>query len=320
MRSIFPRFIIACALALPLSAPVTAQAGPPGKSDVATDKARELHVEADSLYKQGQYARARVSYIAAWALKKHWQIAGSLGDTEVKLGMFRDAAEHLAYYMRASPNQPPSQEAQKLFREARSKIGTLNVTVDVAGAEVVVDGKLVGKTPLEDPVFVEPGHHTIEARLGAKLTTIESAVAAGDEKAIPLSLTASATRSGPSVPLIIAGSATSGVALITGIALFAVASTKASDADAQLAKIKQAGTVCARDAAAGPCGDLRSINASADTLHNASIPLLVIGGTVAAATVAYALWPRAKQERAAAVRVIPALGPAGTGVWLTGAF
>ena len=89
---------------------------------------------------------------------------------------------------------------------------------------------------------------------------------------------------GPTLPPIIPGRAPARLAPLPYIALFAVASAKASDADAQLAKIKQAGNVCARDAATGPCGDLRSTNASADTLHNASIPLLVIGGTVAAAT------------------------------------
>src|SRR5262249_23238611 len=37
--------------------------------------------------------------------------------------------------------------------------------VNQKGAVVLVDGKEVGRAPLEDDVFVEPGSHAIEARL-----------------------------------------------------------------------------------------------------------------------------------------------------------
>jgi hypothetical protein len=59
-----------------------AQPAPAPSGDVQTDKARELHIEADALYRRGDYAKARASYLAAWALKQHWQIAGSLADCE----------------------------------------------------------------------------------------------------------------------------------------------------------------------------------------------------------------------------------------------
>ncbi|HTN84083.1 MAG TPA: PEGA domain-containing protein [Sorangium sp.] len=41
----------------------------------------------------------------------------------------------------------------------------MTVTVGVAGAEVLVDGKVVGRAPVEGEVFVEPGEHRVEARL-----------------------------------------------------------------------------------------------------------------------------------------------------------
>ena len=67
----------------------------------------------------------------------------------------------------------------KLYEDARAETGPITIAVDLPGADVVVDGKVVGKSPLEDPVFVEPGHHTIEARLGAKPSTLEGEVAQG---------------------------------------------------------------------------------------------------------------------------------------------
>jgi hypothetical protein len=38
----------------------------------------------------------------------------------------------------------------------------------MASAEVLVDGKAVGTAPLASEVFVEPGAHTIEARLSRR--------------------------------------------------------------------------------------------------------------------------------------------------------
>jgi hypothetical protein len=329
MRSIFLRFIIVCPLALTLSAPVAAQAGPPGRSDVVTDKARELHMEADALYKQGQYARARASYIAAWALKQHWQIAGNLGETEVQLGLYRDAAEHLAYFMRnlPDPSSPDGSErmtvAKKLYQKARSNIGTLNVSVDVAGAEIVVDGKIAGKAPLEDPVFVDPGHHTIEARLGAKLATAEVDVTAGAERSVPITLAAPPTPRGPSVPVIVAGSTVAGVALVTGIGLLAGAASKSPSVQSQSAAITAAGHTCAEGAASydARCDDLHSTAAAGDRMNRAGIGLLVGAGVVGAGTLIYALVPRtAAPSRSAALRVAPALSPGYSGLSFSGTF
>ena len=49
--------------------------------------------------------------------------------------------------------------------KARAKVGALAITVDPPGAEVLVNGLSVGKTPLQDVVFVDPGPVFVEARL-----------------------------------------------------------------------------------------------------------------------------------------------------------
>jgi len=109
-----------------------------GKGDVlVTDKARDLFVEGNALFKKGDYGRARAAYLAAFALKRHWQIAGNLGDCEMKLGMFRDAAEHLAFAVREAGKEGESTEAhRKVLELAKAKVGALAVSVSEAGAEV----------------------------------------------------------------------------------------------------------------------------------------------------------------------------------------
>ncbi|APR85896.1 Dihydrolipoamide acetyltransferase [Minicystis rosea] len=133
-------------------------------------QARELWAEGTSAFNHGQLERARLLFLSAFRAQHHWQIAGSLGHVEMMLGRHRDAAEHLSMFLRESrdlPNADPRDRVmltQELER-ARARIGVVNVSVDRAGAEVFVDGASVGKAPLADPVFVEPGKHLIEIKM-----------------------------------------------------------------------------------------------------------------------------------------------------------
>ena len=293
--------------------------------DALTDKARVLYDEAAISYQKSKYAEARASLLAAWSLKKHWQIAGSLGGCEVQLGLYREAAEHLAYFMRLSPNKPPSADTKKLFETATSKLGTLVISVDARGADLVVDGKFIGKSPMEDPVFVEPGHHTIEARLGSKRATVEADTPAGSSRKLPLTLVNASTprgidSDGPSRALVIGGAIASAAALGTGIAFVAVAGGKASDADAVLAQLKSSGTTCLVPPQAGPCEPLLSLRQNQGTFHNVGVPMLVGGGIGAIGTAIYALWPRSKSEPTMGLRALPAINPGSAGMWLTGTF
>ena len=52
----------------------------------------------------------------------------------------------------------------ELRREIRGMVGHLRVRVEEAGAEVVVDGRVVGKSPL-DPFVLAPGEHQVEVSL-----------------------------------------------------------------------------------------------------------------------------------------------------------
>jgi hypothetical protein len=133
-------------------------------------QARELYVEGAKAARTGHAERARLFYTSAWRAQHHWQIAGSLGHVELSLGHYRDAAEHLAFFLRETRDlqtidaRDRSTLAWDLER-AKAKIGVVTTLVEPVGAEVLVDGAPLGRAPLADPVFVDPGRHVIEARL-----------------------------------------------------------------------------------------------------------------------------------------------------------
>ena len=324
---IFHLSSVLCVLgAIGISAPSAAQPklAPTSSAVAATDRARALHREGAVLFEQKKYEDAYVAFVAAWALKRHPQIAANLADCEVKLGKYRDAAEHFTFMVR-DPNgesQPEEkQEAQRRLKEVQAKIGTLVIAVNVGSAEVLLDGKPIGMSPLQEPVFVDPGSHTIEARkdgyVSAKTTTV---VAAASSSPLTIELQSAEQREGKSTGLIVGGAALSAVLLGSGIAFLAVSGGKATEADLTLAQLKSSGITCLVPPQPGSCEQLLSLRRGQGTFHNVGVPMLVGGGLGAIATAAYALWPRATSEPTTGLQVLPAIGPGSAGMWLTGSF
>jgi hypothetical protein len=115
-----------------------------------------------------------------------------LGQTELSLGKYRDAAEHVTF---AIENLPASKAEEMLpllkedLAEAKAHITTLRITVDQPDADVALDGRILAKSSLDTDLFVDPGKHTITAT-HAELGSTESAIdtKAGEESKIALQL------------------------------------------------------------------------------------------------------------------------------------
>ncbi len=160
-------------------------------ADPQKDGAKKLE-EGLRAQKAGQHDKAREALDAAFRIERKPDTALALARSEMQLGKARDAAEHLAFFLREGQAAKPEdrQAAEKMFAEAKAKVGSVIVNVDIAGAEVRVDGTTIGTSPLSGAVFVEPGARTLEARKeGAPEVKKELAVAAGTESTVDLMLT-----------------------------------------------------------------------------------------------------------------------------------
>ncbi len=264
MRTFPSPLLTLCTLSavLAVGTPGLAQlpAGPTGssKDDALSDTARELFVKGVKAWEQQKWEQCRAALLAAWGIKKHPQVAGNLAACEAKLGLYRDAAEHVSYFLRElKADSPPERRAlgEAVLKEARTKIATVTVKVDVAGAEVLVDGKSVGVAPLEGPVFLEAGHHTVEARrdLDPSVRKAVVLVAGGTEEvsiqvkpavvvAPPVASTAVVAPPPPepaprSLWPVVTGAGVAAVFLGGGIGFTVVSNGKAADADAKRAEL-----------------------------------------------------------------------------------
>lgn len=142
-----------------------------------------------------QWAKALEAYQVAWAIKRDWQLAANLGRAELTLHKYRDAAEHLSYVLREAPpslaTEAPAEwnDLRQMLRKARAKVGALIIIVEQPGAEVLVNGLIVGEAPLSALVFVDPGEVTVEARAkGFALGSVLIKAVAGREQGVSLAL------------------------------------------------------------------------------------------------------------------------------------
>jgi hypothetical protein len=319
--------------ALVHAAPSGAQTptGIPAPPDEAlSETARELFAKGVAAAAQQRWDQCRAAFLAAYGVKPHPQIAGNLSACEVKLGMYRDAAEHVSIFLRAQrPDAPPERRAaaDAVLREASAKVATAHLDVGPSGAEVRLDGHPVGNAPIVVPLFMDPGAHLVEVRQDGYVTVkrpVDAVAGASTEIKIELAPVATppkgsgdpvVTARRSAVPGIVLG-AVAVVGVATGVGLYVVSVGDRSNADTLTNAILDAKHSCVPGAANfdARCAETHSAAATSDALHNAGVGTLIGAGAVAVATGAYFLWPAAR------VSVVPVAGKSGAGLWMHGSF
>ncbi|WP_437990160.1 PEGA domain-containing protein [Sorangium sp. So ce145] len=149
---------------------------------------------ASTLVTLGDRAEARPAF----------DVAYNVGSAAYQQGKHALAAEHLSFALRHWPllsavaHLKPT--AQQRLATSRAHVGALAVTVSAPLAEVRVDGKPAGKAPLAGEIFVEPGEHTVEARLDGYAPALKTVrVAKGETAAVTLTLAATKSDSDAAV-------------------------------------------------------------------------------------------------------------------------
>ncbi|WP_437757938.1 PEGA domain-containing protein [Sorangium sp. So ce1389] len=335
---------VAVALISPVAgAQQTATPAVAEETDALTDKARQLYEEGRQAAGAGKWADAHASFLAAWAIKPHYQIASNLGVTCLKLGRNREAAEYLTRYLREAPatKVKERQSAEASLREALAKVASVTVQVAPQGAVVTVDGTTVGKAPLADPVFLDPGKHEIGARLDGHVPGTRPFVAAAggiDKVVFQLERTpASGVVVGPGpggtttpIPprddvrtaVLVGGGVVAGVGVGAGVLLTVLANGRAGDARRLRAEVVAEDKEHRKCPAVNPqkCEDLSDAVDARVTLSNSALWSFVAGGAVGVGTLIYGLVTMESAATSRSVRVTPLLGPQAAGISASGSF
>lgn len=351
--------LLACSLLVPRIG--SAQTQP---SDAASETHPEARQRVSALMRQGleEFRRknlegARSAFAEAWAIEHHSAIAANLGDMELRLGRYRDAAEHWSYYLRNAPPERDRSDARSAIAECRKHVASLTISA-VSGVEVVVDGHVVGTTPIDQELWMDPGTHSVAGRFQDRTTANqEISLVAGDARQLALAAPAPSVSSPPPLPVattptpaakpressgtslrapvLVAGSVFTAIAAGAGI-IFASKWQRESDAaESQKAKINaaivqashsqvaDAGRAC-RPPDGQPAAGCDALAANVESARRAKTSTQVAfisAGVLGVGTLAaLVLWPKSSSTDAQGVRVSPWSDASGAGLSAFGTF
>jgi hypothetical protein len=171
------------------------------------EEAQRLLKEGRALLKKGDYSQAVIVLMKAQGTYPSAEIQLEIAAAYEGMGSEVDAAQ-LYEELRAGEALfgKDKERCEKRLAELRTKLGRLVIRCRVKDAEVTVNGKEVGKTPLLYPVYVEPGDVTVTVKTPAREVKQDHTLAAGQEKRLEISMreppkaAAAAQPAAPSLP------------------------------------------------------------------------------------------------------------------------
>ena len=152
------------------------------KEETPQEKAAKYVKQGARAAAAGQWDDAHAEYSIAWSIDRSWEAAAGLGKAAYKTQHYAEALARLAFYLREAPATKVSPkeraEVEGWIQDAKAKTGTV-VLKGPAGDDVLVDGEDAGKTPLAEPIVLDPGKHKVEVRRGAQGETRIAEITAG---------------------------------------------------------------------------------------------------------------------------------------------
>jgi hypothetical protein len=208
-----PHAIFLLALAL-LLAPLSARAqSAPEAAPTSTAKAPDANAKKEAarrfehaikLYEDSDYVLALAEFERVYELVPDYRVLYNIAQVNIQLGRYARALRTLREYVsRGGSELPPDRrsavQADLAFLEART--ATVKVDVQPEGAEVSIDGVVVGKAPLVEPLVVDVGGRRVQARSSGYVTVDQTlTLAGGDWRQITLKLEPEPTAVAKPVP------------------------------------------------------------------------------------------------------------------------
>jgi tetratricopeptide (TPR) repeat protein len=122
-----------------------------------------------------RFGEAVVEFERAFELWPDFRVLYNIGNVRVALGRFTEAVDAYQAYLDKGAAEIPEarqREVRDAIAAQQAHVATITVHAAVDGAEIRLDGRLVGLSPLPAPVRVNEGKHTLEALLPGRPTQL----------------------------------------------------------------------------------------------------------------------------------------------------
>lgn len=115
------------------------------------------------LLQQGEFAQALAQFKEAYELVPSPKIYFNFGIAYVGLARYSEALESFEKFTQEAKNASSGNlaDARQQIDSLLGKVERVQVTSDRDGAEVSIDGRSYGLTPLAHPIYVDPGAHQL---------------------------------------------------------------------------------------------------------------------------------------------------------------
>jgi hypothetical protein len=157
-------------LAVALARPAPAAAQSPPADPTADDpqaRAGESFELGMRLMEEQNWSGALAAFERAYQLAPHYAVLFNIGFCQKQLQRYPEALASFERYLADGGEQVRPEkraEAEQAIADLRLLLAEVVVTVDRDGAEVLVDERVHGTSPLAEPLVLGAGHHVVIAR------------------------------------------------------------------------------------------------------------------------------------------------------------
>jgi hypothetical protein len=319
------------------AAPRAASADDPPPPETADS----LYNQGNEAYDRGDFALAFELYSGAFKLRKSYDVARNLGVTELKLGKYKLAVQHLSYSLSLYPSNRADTKKQVVewLEQAKAEVGSVHILLDPESAACKLNGAALSREEQGGDIVVDPGDVEVECGgvAGHRTGKSTASVKKGERVEVSVKLERAASVQGPKGPgpvstsghmrrtvLWMSGAIVSVASIGVGVTTGILSIAKAGEADGMLADLREKTgrkAPCAAPAAPG-CEGLLALRREQDALGNTAFWTLITGGVMAAATTFYGTvtQPPAGPAPLKKAAVLPVIAPGAGALVISGSW
>jgi tetratricopeptide (TPR) repeat protein len=175
------------------TASFAALAAPPEPpSDAAVAEASQHFTKGVQLFKEWSFDAALAEFRRAYALAPSYRVLYNIAQVNYETHNYVEALKGFRQYLSEGGSDVPKDRQTQVeadIRKLEGRVGYLEVTSNIAGAQVSVDEVPVGTLPIRAPILVNPGVRRVSAsKAGYAMTARNVTIAGGDHAQLQLDL------------------------------------------------------------------------------------------------------------------------------------
>ena len=174
-----------------LAVPGTGLVAPTARAQDVRSRAREQFQRGVAAFEAGRYEEALAAFQEAFRLKPHPSVRLNMAACYEELDRPLEALVHYRAYLAEASDAPRERvrEVKAAIRKAERRVARLQLDVAPDGARVTIDETESRRSPVVDPILLNPGEHSVRVEM-AGYAPLERRVRlrAGERKRLQLRL------------------------------------------------------------------------------------------------------------------------------------